>query len=54
MELCVAVYEKDTTYLRCLLDAGSPVNATDYDFRTAAHIACAENFILGLYIYIST
>ncbi len=45
LELCVAVYEGDLNYLRGLLESGCPVNAADYDFRTAAHICCAENLI---------
>ena len=45
LELCVAVYEGDLTYLRGLLESGCPVNASDYDFRTAAHICCADNLV---------
>lgn len=45
LELCVAVYEGDLTYLRGLLESGCPVNACDYDFRTAAHICCADNLV---------
>jgi ankyrin repeat protein len=29
--------------VRALLESGCPVGAADYDLRTAAHIACAEN-----------
>ena len=45
IELCVAVYEVDLSYLRSLLESGCPVNAFDYDYRTAAHICCAENLV---------
>ena len=45
LELCVAVYEGDLNYLRGLLESGCPVDAADYDFRTAAHICCAENLV---------
>lgn len=45
LELCVAVYDGDLTYLRGLLESGCPVNACDYDFRTAAHICCADNLV---------
>ena len=54
LELCVAVYEGDLNYLRGLLESGCPVNSSDYDFRTAAHICCAENLVqaaLILYEY---
>ena len=43
LELCQATFEKDVPYLRLLLQFGCPPDATDYDRRTAAHIACAEN-----------
>jgi ankyrin repeat protein len=42
-ELCHAVFERRHSYLRLLLDFGCSVGAADYDFRTAAHLACAEN-----------
>ena len=45
LELCVAVYEGDLSYLRSLLESGCPVNSSDYDYRTAAHICCAENLV---------
>jgi ankyrin repeat protein len=40
--LCQAVFDGDSTLLRRLLEAGTPVNAGDYDKRTASHIAAAE------------
>ncbi|KAG7349409.1 ankyrin repeat domain protein [Nitzschia inconspicua] len=40
--LCQAVFDGDSALLRRLLEAGTPVNACDYDKRTAAHIAAAE------------
>lgn len=40
--LCQAVFDGDSTLLRRLLEAGTPVNASDYDKRTASHIAAAE------------
>ena len=40
--LCQAVFEGDSTLLRRLLEAGTPVNAVDYDMRAAIHIAAAE------------
>lgn len=45
LELCMAAYEDDLNYLRLLLKFGCPVNASDYDRRTAAHICCAENLL---------
>ena len=43
--LCQAVYEGDSTLLRRLLDAGTPVDAVDYDMRAAIHIAACEGNI---------
>lgn len=40
--ICQAVSDGDSTLLRRLLQAGIPVNAADYDRRTASHIAAAE------------
>lgn len=40
--LCQAVSEGDIIFLGRLLRAGIQVNASDYDKRTAAHIAAAE------------
>ena len=45
LEMCLASYEGDVSYLRLLLRFGCPVNAGDYDGRTAAHICCAENLL---------
>jgi ankyrin repeat protein/CRP-like cAMP-binding protein len=45
LELCMAAYEDDTRYLRTLLQFGCPVNSSDYDGRTAAHICCAGNLL---------
>lgn len=46
--LCQAVFDGDTNRLRRLLKAGIPVNAGDYDKRTAGHIAAAEGNTLAL------
>lgn len=40
--LCTCVYEGNMPKLRRLLRAGLPVNAFDYDRRTATHISAAE------------
>lgn len=40
--LCQTVSDGDIVLLKRLLRAGIPVNAADYDKRTAAHIAAAE------------
>jgi glutaminase len=40
--LCQSVFDGDSTLLRRLLEAGTPVKAGDYDMRTASHIAAAE------------
>jgi len=40
--LCQAVYDGDILMLKRLLDAKIQVNASDYDKRTAAHIAASE------------
>ena len=40
--LCQAVFDGDSTLLRRLLETGTPVDAGDYDKRTASHIAAAE------------
>ena len=40
--LCQAVSDGDMLFLKRLLRARIPVNAADYDKRTAAHIAAAE------------
>jgi ankyrin repeat protein len=46
--LCQTVYDNDLLTLRRLLRAGMPVNASDYDNRTAAHIAAAEGNLEAL------
>jgi len=43
LELCQAAFQRDLPYLRLLLQFGCPPDAADYDLRTAAHIALAEN-----------
>jgi glutaminase len=40
--LCTAVYQCNLPLLRRLMRAGTPVNAGDYDKRTALHISAAE------------
>jgi ankyrin repeat protein len=40
--LCQAVYDGDILMLKRLLNAKIQVNASDYDKRTAAHIAASE------------
>jgi ankyrin repeat protein len=40
--LCQAVFDGDCKLLKRLLNAGTQVNAGDYDKRTALHIAAAE------------
>ena len=37
-----AAFKGHLEYLRNLLRFGAPVNACDYDRRTAAHLACAQ------------
>jgi ankyrin repeat protein len=44
-EMCQAAFAGDLEYLRRLLRAGCAPNATDYDARTAAHLACAEGLL---------
>ena len=46
--LCNAVYEGDIKWLERLLKANVDVNATDYDKRTAAHIAASEGNLAAL------
>lgn len=46
--LCQAVYDGDIVLLRRLLDSGINCNATDYDKRTASHIAAAEGNIVAI------
>ena len=40
--LCQAVFDGDITLLKRLLNASIQVNASDYDRRTASHIAASE------------
>ena len=46
--LCQAVFDGDVLLLRRLLRAGIQVDASDYDKRTAAHIAAAEGNLAAL------
>jgi ankyrin repeat protein len=46
--LCQAVFDGDILFLRRLLRAGIHVNASDYDKRTAAHVAAAEGNVAAL------
>ena len=46
--LCQVVFDGDTMMLRRLLKANIHVNASDYDKRTAAHIAATESNHLAL------
>ena len=41
-KLCQTVFDGDTTMLKRLLKANIQVNASDYDKRTACHIAASE------------
>ena len=43
--LCQAVHDGDILFLRRLLRARIPVNAADYDMRTAAHIAVRSLYV---------
>ena len=40
--LCSAVFKGDVVLLERLLKAGAPPETTDYDGRTALHVAAAE------------
>ena len=46
--LCQAVYDGDILMLKRLLNAKIQVNASDYDKRTAAHIAASEGNVAAL------
>ena len=46
--LCQAVYDGDTMMLKRLLKAKIQVNASDYDKRTACHIAASEGNLAAL------
>jgi ankyrin repeat protein len=50
--LCQAVFDGDVLTLRRLLQAHIPVNARDYDKRTAAHIASAEGNVAALKVLV--
>jgi len=50
--LCQAVYEGDILLLKRLICAQIQVNASDYDKRTAAHIAASESNCLALKILV--
>lgn len=51
--LCQTVFDGDIVLLKRLLKAGIPINAADYDMRTAAHIAVAEGSMAILRILAS-
>ena len=50
--LCQAVYEGDILLLKRLISAQIQVNASDYDKRTAAHIAASESNCLALKVLV--
>lgn len=50
--LCQSVFDGDMLQLRRLLHANIPVNAGDYDRRTASHIAAAEGNVQALKILV--
>jgi ankyrin repeat protein/CRP-like cAMP-binding protein len=50
--LCQAVFDGDILTLERLLKAGIPVNAGDYDKRTAAHVASAEGNVAALRVLV--
>ncbi len=50
--LCQAVYDGDIIVLTRLLRANIQVNASDYDMRTAAHIAAAEGNLPALRVLV--
>jgi ankyrin repeat protein len=50
--LCQAVYDGDIIVLTRLLRAKIQVNASDYDKRTAAHIAAAEGNLTALKVLV--
>ena len=45
--LCDFTQKGDIDKTTQLLDAGCPVNAADYDGRTALHLACSEGLATG-------
>ena len=42
LELCTAAGSGDVTQVKRLIDFGIPANSSDYDLRTALHVAAAE------------
>jgi ankyrin repeat protein len=50
--LCQAVFDGDVLQLRRLVRAGIQVNASDYEKRTAAHIAAAEGNLAALKVLV--
>eukprot|EP00549_Striatella_unipunctata_P016476 CAMPEP_0118725992 /NCGR_PEP_ID=MMETSP0800-20121206/33447_1 /TAXON_ID=210618 ORGANISM="Striatella unipunctata, Strain CCMP2910" /NCGR_SAMPLE_ID=MMETSP0800 /ASSEMBLY_ACC=CAM_ASM_000638 /LENGTH=182 /DNA_ID=CAMNT_0006634751 /DNA_START=21 /DNA_END=570 /DNA_ORIENTATION=- len=50
--MCQAVFDGDTQLLRRLLKAKIDVNASDYDKRTAIHIAAAEGNLAAVKILV--
>ena len=50
--LCQAVSDGDMLFLKRLLRARIPVNAADYDKRTAAHIAAAEGNVAAFKVLV--
>jgi ankyrin repeat protein len=51
--LCNAVYEGDIKCLERLLKANVEINATDYDKRTATHIAASEGNLAALKLLVN-
>jgi ankyrin repeat protein len=52
LTLCQAVFDGDMRTLRRLLRAKIKVNASDYDKRSAAHIAAAEGNVAALKVLV--
>ena len=50
--LCQTVYDGDVKTLRRLLKAKINANASDYDKRTAQHLACAEGNLTALKVLV--
>lgn len=53
-EMCQTAFAGDDEYLRLLLQFGCPVDAADYDLRTAAHLCCAQGNFRPPWSYTST
>ncbi len=49
--LCTCVIECDLPLLRRYLRAGAPVDASDYDRRTALHCSAAEGNLAMVRLY---